>query len=77
LGGIIEQQTVTVPIEEKRKKRVNPKRLAREAARHMREEPVSSKSQAALQAQYEANKQVEKRFCVKQLFSIQNPNFER
>jgi hypothetical protein len=57
LGRIIDQQTVAVPIEKKRRKRVNPKRLAREAARQMKEEPVSSKSQAAIQAQYEANKQ--------------------
>jgi hypothetical protein len=57
LGQIIDRQTVAVPVEEKRKKRVSPKRLAREAARQMNEEPVSSKSQAAMQAQYEANKQ--------------------
>jgi len=57
LGKIIDRQTVAIPIEEKRKKRVNPKRLAREAARQMKEEPVSSKSQVAIQVQYEANKQ--------------------
>lgn len=56
LGEIIDRQTVAVSVAEKKKKRLNPKRAAREAARRMKEPPVSSKAQIAIQAQYEANK---------------------
>lgn len=57
LGDLLNRQTVAVAIEQKPEIRRNPKRLAREAARQVeRAGAVSSKSQAAIQAQYEANK---------------------
>lgn len=57
LGDLLNRQTVAVTAEQKPEKRRNPKRLAREAAREVEKAgAVSSKSQAAIQAQYEANK---------------------
>ena len=44
LGRILDRQTVAVVVDTKQKKRLNPKRAAREAARRMRESPVSSKA---------------------------------
>lgn len=57
LGELLNRQTVALAVEQKPEKRRNPKRLAREAAREVEKTvAVSSKSQAAIQAQYEANK---------------------
>lgn len=56
LPKLFDRMTVFVPSEQRALRRPSPKRMARLAARELRAPAGSTKAQAALQAQVEANK---------------------
>ena len=56
LMSVVKSSTVGVSVKGGRRNRINPKRMAREAAREMKAAPVSTQAQEALQAQLEERK---------------------
>jgi len=64
LHGLVNLQarmTVGVPVESIEKRRVNPKRMAREVRREVANEHLTSKAQEAMRLQLEANKVEQRR----------------
>ncbi|HEX3051475.1 MAG TPA: YjdF family protein [Aggregatilineaceae bacterium] len=60
LPSLQARMTVGVPVEAQTQKRINPKRMQREARRALADNGIRTKAQEAIQQQFEVNKQERK-----------------